>query len=321
MTKKNNLDLNKAVKLLSQGEILAFPTETVYGLGADAENPAAIQKIFEVKGRPADNPLIVHISSHEMVEQFARDVPDEAVKLMEKFWPGPLTLIFKKKSSVLDVITAGLETVALRWPRHPISQQVITMAGPLVAPSANSSGKPSPTKPEHVREDFGDDFPVIEAGETEIGLESTVLDVSQLPFIIYRPGAVSAEDIASVSGVNVETNNEQTNNNSPKSPGTKYSHYTPEATVTWLNEDESMKAPNTLYLLHIKNPDFNTDNVVSYKSNYGQMARELYDRFRQADHMGYSHVKIEPFTIVELREPLVQALQNRISKATTPAES
>lgn len=321
MSKKNNLNLNKAVKLLSQGGILAFPTETVYGLGADAENPTAVQKIFEMKGRPADNPLIVHISSLEMVEQFARDVPDEAVKLMEKFWPGPLTLIFQKKPAVLDVITAGLDTVALRWPRHPISQQVITMAGPLVAPSANSSGKPSPTKPEHVREDFGDDFPVIEAGETEIGLESTVLDVSQLPFRIYRPGAVSAEDIKSVSGVNVETNNEQTNNNSPKSPGTKYSHYAPEATVTWLNEDESMKTPDTLYLLHIKNPGFNSDNVISYNSNYGKMAHELYDRFRQADRMGYSHIKIEPFTIVELREPLVQALQNRISKAIAPVES
>lgn len=309
------LDLNNAVELLRKGDVVAFPTETVYGLGADAENRSAIQKVFEVKGRPADNPLIVHISSAEMVQQFAKEVPDEAIKLMEKFWPGPLTMIFKKKPTVLDIITAGLDTVALRWPRHPIAQQLITMAGPLVAPSANSSGKPSPTKQEHVREDFGDNFPVIDAGETEIGLESTVLDVSQKPFKIYRPGAVSAKEIESVAGIKVETERKPPDNSAVVSPGTKYTHYSPEATVTWLDEDESMKASGTLYLLHIKNPGFNTENIVSYRSNYGKMAHELYDRFRQADHMDYSYVKIERFTIVELQEPLVQALQNRISKA------
>ncbi len=311
----SNLSLNKAVELLKQGKVVAFPTETVYGLGADAENPSAIQKVFEIKGRPADNPLIVHISSADMVQIFAKEVPDEAVRLMEVFWPGPLTLIFKKKPAVLDAITAGLDTVALRWPRHPISQQLITMAGPLVAPSANSSGKPSPTKPEHVREDFGGDFPVVEAGETEIGLESTVLDVSRKPFRIYRPGSVSAEEIESVAGVKVETDGNQTNERNARSPGTKYSHYAPEAKVGWLDENESLKASDTLYLLHIKDTGFEAENVFCYKSNYGNMAHELYDRFRQADHMNYSFVKIEPFTRVELRESLVQALQNRITKA------
>lgn len=304
--------LDRYVTLLKNGEIVAFPTETVYGLGADAWNPSAIRKVFDQKQRPADNPLIVHISSVQMVESFAEEITDNARKLMAHFWPGPLTLIFSKKPEVLDLITAGLDTVALRWPKHPLSQELIARTGPLVAPSANTSGKPSPTRAEHVREDFGDDFPVIDAGETDIGLESTVLDISTSPFRIYRPGAVSADQIEEVTGKKISAKPSGNEGQETRSPGTKYSHYTPEAHVQWLEKSPLEK--NTLYLLHTDRFNTTGDNIIRYEENYRRMAHELYDRFRQADHEGFSTIAIEPFSN-HRRHDLIPALVNRIQKA------
>lgn len=307
--------LDKYVELLKNGEIVAFPTETVYGLGADAWNPSAIKKVFKQKGRPSDNPLIVHICSAEMVEDFAREIPDGARKLMERFWPGPLTMIFKKKPEVLDIITAGLDSVALRWPKHPLSQELIAQTGPLVAPSANSSGKPSPTKGEHVREDFGEHFPVIDAGETDIGLESTVLDMSTEPYQIYRPGAISAEEISEIIHKKVAVAKPSTEDTAAKSPGTKYTHYSPHATVKWLEGNPQKAQTNALYLLHSLKLQQSNDNIIEYDGNYQQMAHELYDRFRQADHEKLDTIWIEPLEKKDLSNPYVQALQNRISKA------
>lgn len=305
---------DKFVALLKDGEVVAFPTETVYGLGADAWNPDAIKKVFEIKGRPADNPLIIHISDIKQVRDFAAEVSVDAQKLMKMFWPGPLTLIFKKKPEVLDIITSGLDTVALRWPQHPLSQQLIAQAGPLVAPSANSSGKPSPTKPEHVTEDFGNDFPVIKAGETDIGLESTVLDISTEPYRIYRPGAVSANEITKVTGKKVVFNTKSPDDTA-RSPGTKYSHYAPEARVQWL-EENPQKNTEALYLLHSQQDEEFGNHIIQYNKDYRRMAHELYDRFRQADRRGLKAVLIEPFSDQQLQDPLVQVLENRISKAT-----
>lgn len=306
--------LDRYIELLKNGDVVAFPTETVYGLGADAWNPDAVKKVFEIKKRPADNPLIVHVSDTKTVKEFAAKISDDARKLMKAFWPGPLTLIFPKKPEVLDIITAGLDTVALRWPQHPLSQQLIAQAGPLVAPSANSSGKPSPTKPEHVKEDFGEDFPVIEAGETDIGLESTVLDISSEPYRIYRPGAVSAEEIEKVIGKKIEQTSGAAKTKAAKSPGTKYSHYAPDAIVQWL-EGNPNKDVEAIYLLHSREFDEVSDKVIHYHQDYRRMAHELYDRFRQTDHHGIKKVLIEPFTEDQLQQSLVQALQNRISKA------
>ncbi|MEL7834318.1 L-threonylcarbamoyladenylate synthase [Fodinibius sp. Rm-B-1B1-1] len=305
--------LDRFITLLKKGEVVAFPTETVYGLGADAQNPDAIKKVFETKGRPSDNPLIVHVSDQKQVKQFATNISEDARKLMDTFWPGPLTLIFKKKPEVLDLITAGLDTVALRWPKHPLSQELIALAGPLVAPSANSSGKPSPTKAEHVKEDFGKDFPVVEAGETAIGLESTVLDISSEPYTIYRPGAISAQEIANIIHKNVEYKSTKSQETTAKSPGTKYTHYTPDASVQWLKENPHI-ADNTLYLLHSRTIS-DGKNMIQYEGNFNKMAHELYDRFRQADHLGYTAIAIEPFSDDQYDNPIVQALQNRISKA------
>lgn len=307
--------LDRYIELLKNGEVVAFPTETVYGLGADAWNPDAVKKVFETKGRPADNPLIVHISDLKMVGDFAAEVSEDAKKLMENFWPGPLTLIFRKKPEVLDIISAGLDTVALRWPQHPLSQQLIAQAGPLVAPSANSSGKPSPTKAEHVQEDFGDNFPVIDAGKTDIGLESTVLDISAEPYRIYRPGAVSTEEIQKIIGKKIEVSSKASKDTAAKSPGTKYSHYTPEASVKWLAGNPK-KGKEKLYLLHSLESEEAGKNITHYHQDYQQMAHELYDRFRQADHQNITSIFIEPFSKEQLQKPLVQALQNRICKAT-----
>lgn len=309
--------LDRYISLLKNGEVVAFPTETVYGLGADAKNPDAIQKVFDQKGRPPDNPLIIHIASRKSVEDFAADIPEAAVKLMNAFWPGPLTLIFKKKPEVLDLITAGLPTIALRWPSHPISQQLISLAGPLVAPSANTSGKPSPTKPKHMYEDFGEDFPVIEAGETQIGLESTVLDISEDPARIYRPGYIGKEQIEKILGVEV-LEGDAGDELAAKSPGTRYSHYAPKARVRWLEKREKPVINSTMYLFHEKNPEMVSDQIIFYRGNYSRLAHELYDRFRQADHRNMKQIAIEPFSDRMLEEnALVQALKNRIDKASS----
>ena len=307
--------LDKFVQLIKSGEVVAFPTETVYGLGADAWNPDAVKKVFEIKGRPSDNPLIIHIADRKSVSDFVLEIPQAAEKLMETFWPGPLTLIFKKKPDVLDIVTGGLSTVALRWPSHPISQNLIAQTGPLVAPSANSSGKPSPTKPEHVAEDFGDDFPIIQSGETQIGLESTVLDVSEEPYRIHRPGYIGKSQIQKMIDVKVcfaESGKET----EIRSPGTKYSHYAPDARVRWLRPGEKATAEDVLYLYHDENPEVVSDHIIYYRGNYKKMGHELFDRFRQADHQKLREVIIEPITDETKNEnAMALALYNRINKA------
>ena len=312
------ISIGKAVELLKSGEPVAFPTETVYGLGADAHNPSAIRKVFSIKGRPADNPLIVHIASREMLSEFAEEIPPDAEKLMDAFWPGPLTLIFRKKPGVLDLITAGLPGVALRWPSHPLSQELIARAGALVAPSANSSGRPSPTRPEHVKKDFGADFPVVGDGATQIGLESTVLDVSAEPFQIYRPGKIGKDEIEEVLGKEVRMASQDEEQTAARSPGTKYVHYAPDARVRWLGKDEPLDSQTSLYLIHSLSPKDKTarSNVIHYEHDYERMARELYDRFREADLNACREIVIEPFDRSSSTLPAIaDALVNRIDKA------
>ena len=236
------------IERIRMGGIVAFPTETVYGLGADAWNPTAIQKVFTTKGRPSDNPLIVHVATKDQVPAFAREIPVAAEKLMEAFWPGPLTIVFHKKAEVLDAVTAGLETVAIRMPDHPLALELITATGPLVAPSANTSGKPSPTKAEHVKEDFGHDFPVIDGGATKVGLESTVVDLTESKPAILRPGRISRKEIEEVLDIEVKESFFH-HTEKPRSPGQKYSHYKPKAEVRWY-AGEDLSDPSTLFLMH-----------------------------------------------------------------------
>lgn len=304
------MDLSNFIALIRSGKVVAFPTETVYGLGADAWNPSAIQKVFEVKGRPSDNPLIVHISSNEQIQDFATEIPETAEKLINELWPGPLSLVLKKKGKVLDAVTAGLDTVAIRMPDHPVALDFITQTGPLVAPSANKSGRPSPTKAAHVRDDFGENFPVIDGEATRIGLESTVIDLTGDFPSILRPGSISTKEIEEVLEMDVYESFFHTSSG-PKSPGQKYSHYRPTAEVKWLTESESFNNQSSLFLL--LNSDKEADNIINYNGNLNLLGKELYDRFRQADIGGFESVVIESFEDLEL--PIVSALLNRISKA------
>lgn len=195
-------DIQRAVALLRQGELVALPTETVYGLGADALNPAAVAKIFAAKGRPSDHPLIVHLSDAEQLLDWARDVPREAIALVRVFWPGPLTLILRKEEGVPDLVTGGQDTVGLRVPNHPVALELLrAFGGGVAAPSANRFGRISPTTAEHVRQELGDRVPLIlEGGACQVGLESTILDLSRDVPVILRPGAIGVDEIARVIG-------------------------------------------------------------------------------------------------------------------------
>ena len=309
-------DLNKYIDLINAGDVVAFPTETVYGLGADAWNPSAIQKIFTIKGRPSDNPLIVHVSGEDQIHDFSEKIPDSAHKLIEEFWPGPLSLVLHKKEKVLDAVTAGLNTVAIRMPDHEIALEFISKTGPLVAPSANKSGKPSPTKAEHVKADFGEHFPVIDGKATKVGLESTVLDLTGDQPEILRPGSISRKEVEEVLGFSIHESFFD-HIERPKSPGQKYSHYKPSAEVTWFDPNESKYDDNTLYLINSSSEGaVSKSNRIFYDGDLEQMARELYDRFRQADLEGYSKISIEPFDDFQDRFPsFYAALKNRITKS------
>lgn len=232
----DNSILQEAGRILREGGLVAFPTETVYGLGADALNEKAAEKIYAAKGRPSDNPLIVHIAEKEALGRIVKEISAEAMKVIEKYWPGPLTLIFGKTDAVPEGTTGGLDTVAVRMPSHALARALIREGGGYVAaPSANTSGRPSPTSAEHVREDlWGKVDLIIDGGETEIGIESTILDVSVTPPVILRPGAITKEMLEEAVG-KVEMDETLFSGDSkepPKAPGMKYRHYAPKAEMT-----------------------------------------------------------------------------------------
>jgi L-threonylcarbamoyladenylate synthase len=221
----------RAAAVIRAGGLVAFPTETVYGLGADALNEDAVRKIFLAKERPADDPLIVHIAHAQQLTQLARQVPQRAWDLAEKFWPGPLTLVLPKTDRVPPVTTGGLDTVAVRAPAHPVAQKLLERSGvPIAAPSANRFGRPSPTTAQHVWEDLDGRIDlIVDGGPTPIGVESTVLDLTQEPPMVLRPGGVTLEELREVLG------EVRLLNSAPeaakRSPGTRYRHYAPRARV------------------------------------------------------------------------------------------
>jgi len=214
-----------AAERIRGGGIVGFPTETVYGLGANALDAAAVQKIFVAKGRPSDNPLIVHIADEAMLASIVARVPRSAKALMRRFWPGPLTIVFARNAAVSDFVTAGLDTIAVRMPAHPIAIELIRAAGvPIAAPSANRSGRPSPTSARHVREDFPD-LMILDGGVTRHGVESTVVAVDKTPRVL-RLGAITLEELREVvPGIGRA---EHRKNEPPPSPGMKYRHYAPK---------------------------------------------------------------------------------------------
>lgn len=310
---KSTLSADEAAEQIRSGRIVAFPTETVYGLGADVWNIEAIKNTFRVKGRPADNPLIVHISSLDQLSPLVSGIPDVFYLLAERFWPGPLTFILSKKPEVPDIVTGGLDTVGIRMPDHPLALELIGMTGPLTAPSANLSGKPSPTKAQHVRSDFGKKFPVLDGGPATIGIESTVLDLTTSPPEILRPGAVTAEMINSIISAEV-SENKKNSSRKVKSPGQKYTHYKPEASVTWLHSTPEPSGASAYYILHSERDFPPSKNVYAYSGDFSALARDLYDHFRNADYLGYQQIFIEPLPDDSVH-PVVSALRNRIQKA------
>lgn len=236
----SNADIVIAGKLLKQGKLVAIPTETVYGLAADATNGAAVERIFTAKGRPQDNPLIVHIASYEQLDQLVAEVPTKAKQIMDAFWPGPLTIIMPKSSLVPNQVSAGLPTVAVRFPSHPIASKIIRAAGvPLAAPSANVSGNPSPTTASHVLHDLkGKIAAIVDGGSCQVGLESTVITMATDVPTLLRPGQITLEQLKSVLGT-VEVANavlHQLDENAvAASPGMKYKHYAPKAKLILLD--------------------------------------------------------------------------------------
>lgn len=306
---------SKAAELIRKGEIVAIPTETVYGLAADAFNIQAVLNTFKAKGRPADNPLIVHISNMEQLKSVTINPPQYTFILAKAFWPGPLTLVLQKHKNVPDIVTGGLSTVAVRMPDHPLTLEMIERSGPITAPSANRSGSPSPTRAEHVKNDYPKSLPILDGGISRIGIESTVLDLTGGDHpVILRPGAITAELIKEKTGIIVSTIEKFDFQNSTKSPGMRYTHYKPAANVEWLGSESKKIDSNSYYIFHSDLAHQKGSNTFHYNGDFESLARDLYDHFRTADHLSYPNIKIEPLPDLSF-DPLLPALMDRISKA------
>ena len=228
LVKINNMedckkDMEEAGELIKAGELVAFPTETVYGLGGNGLLPDAAKKIYAAKGRPSDNPLILHVCNMQMVESLVKEIPDNARRAMEHFWPGPMTVILQKADQVSDCVTGGLDTVAIRMPDHPVALELIRRSGvPIAAPSANTSGRPSPTKAEHVMEDLHGKIPMIlDGGAVMVGVESTIIDFTEIVPVILRPGWITKESMEEFLGCEVlmNTSLKASDHGIPRAPG------------------------------------------------------------------------------------------------------
>ena len=230
-------DIGRAAAILRSGGLVGIPTETVYGLGANGLDPEAVERIFAAKGRPQDNPLILHIPSAEHLARYCRDIPDSAYALARAYWPGPLTMILPRRAIVPDVVTAGLDTVGMRCPSHPVCRAILEEAGvPVAAPSGNTSGRPSPTTAAHMWEDMdGKIDAIVDGGPCTVGVESTIIDLTCTPPRLLRPGGITLEQLQAVLGT-VEVDPAVTRlmgaGEKPKAPGMKYRHYAPKAPVT-----------------------------------------------------------------------------------------
>lgn len=335
--KLNNEMMEKAGAIIRSGGLVAFPTETVYGLGANALDTDAAKKIYEAKGRPSDNPLIAHISDKNQVDVLAKNVSDKAKKLMEKFWPGPMTLVFEKKDIVPMGVTGGLSTVAVRMPDNEIALNLIKAAGvPIAAPSANSSGRPSPTLASHVYEDMdGRIDMIIDGGQVNIGIESTIVDMTCEPPMILRPGYITKPMLEAEIGevsvdkiINIKDKKELSDDYKPKAPGMKYRHYAPKAdfvmfegnildVVSHINKIAKKNAEKGLKTGIIATEEtvnkYENGIVVSIGSrdNVKSVAKNLYKVLRDFDGMDVDIIYGETF----YDDDLGSAIMNRLIKA------
>ncbi len=327
-----NMDLiEKAAGILRKGGLVAFPTETVYGLGADGLNASACKKIYEAKGRPSDNPLILHIGNISQLKDIVCDIPECAVKIIDRFWPGPVTLVFRKKSIVPDSVSGGLNTVAVRFPSNPVARAIINAAKtPVAAPSANTSGKPSPTRAKHVLHDMdGKIDMIIDGGSCEVGLESTIVDVTGKKPVILRPGGITKEMLEEVVGaidIDPAVYKALSAGEKPKAPGMKYTHYSPDAEVFLVKGEKSNVAEkiNQLVKQDMENGLktgvmclnsnaglYKADMVVGVGKNMRQAGKALFDILRDFDENKVNKVYSEVFE--ETGEGM--AVMNRLKKA------
>lgn len=324
--------IEKAGRIIKEGRLVAFPTETVYGLGADALNPEAVMKIFSAKGRPADNPIIVHIAEEGEIYRLAQRVPREAELLMKKFFPGPLTLVLEKGRIVPDEVTANLPTVAIRMPDHKVALLLIREAGtPIAAPSANIAGRPSPTKAEHVFEDLqGKVELIIDGGQTKYGLESTVLDLTANPPQVLRPGAITVEMLSKVLG-SVEVHPVVVKEVGDrdlvaKSPGMKYRHYAPKAELmVVVGKKENVRRRVEEMVGRFKAQGlkigvatttmgwkYEADHLEELGESKEVIARRLFEVLRRFDRLGIDVIVAEGVD----EEGLGLAIMNRMKKAS-----
>ncbi|MGL5313700.1 MAG: L-threonylcarbamoyladenylate synthase [Peptostreptococcaceae bacterium] len=328
----NNIDkkeLKKQAELLADGNTVIFPTETVYGLGANALDEDAVIKIYEAKGRPSDNPLIVHVCEKEEIYDLAENVSDKAEVVMDKFWPGPLTIILNKKSIVPYRTSGGLETVAIRMPSHPIAREIIKQSGvPIAAPSANISGRPSPTKANHVYEEMnGRVSGIVLGGDCSFGLESTVLDMTGDTPMILRPGSVTKEDLEEIIGeVAVDPSlAKKEDNKKAKAPGMKYTHYAPDAEVyivsgesnkviseinKLVDENKSKNLKTGIMCLERNKEKYNGE-VISLGNTLDEVGSNLFDVLREMDKRNIDIVYSEEFP----NTGVGQAIMNRLLKS------
>lgn len=297
--------VERASTVLRDGGLVAFPTETVYGLGADALNPIAVEKVFQAKGRPADNPLIVHIAEAGQLHELAASVSLTAQKLAGNFFPGPLTLVVKRKPFVPDIVTAGLDTVAIRMPNHPVPVALIkALQRPLVGPSANLSGRPSPTTAQHVFNDLNGKIDVIlDAGPTTLGVESTVVDTTTEPPTILRLGGLTIEQLEEVIGdIRLADSIEALK----RSPGTRHRHYAPKARVIIIEQHNAAQAHETLvrlqnqgkivgglfHSIHLNN--VSEENFFLYlPSDMHAYSRQMFHTLRSLDEQGVDVILVE----------------------------
>lgn len=323
-------DAQRAADILHSGGLVGIPTETVYGLGADGLNPTAVAHIFQAKGRPQDNPLILHIPEAGWLSRYCTDIPTAAWTLAEHFWPGPMTMILPRRPMVPDVVTAGLDTVGMRCPQHPLCREIIRLADrPVAAPSGNTSGRPSPTTAQHMMEDMnGKIDAIVDGGPCSVGVESTIIDLTCEPPRLLRPGGITLEQLRSVLGT-VDVDPAVTRllgaGEKPKAPGMKYRHYAPKAPVTVVTGDPARAAA---YMAEHAGAE---DGIICFDEflplfaqgtarpvmdlgpagDKAEQARHIFDALRAFDHTDVTAIWAQcPDT-----EGIGLAIANRLNKA------
>lgn len=325
--------MEEAGRLIAEGELVAFPTETVYGLGGDALHPEASRKIYAAKGRPSDNPLIVHIADFSDMERVAQEVPEAAKKLADAFWPGPLTMIVNKSDAVPLATTGGMNTVAVRMPNHPVALDLIRKSGCLIAaPSANTSGRPSPTEASHVAEDLsGKIAMILDGGPVGIGIESTIIDLTEPTPMVLRPGYITPEMLSKVLGEEVIIDPgiiAADDSRKPKAPGMKYKHYAPKADMVIVDGPQAEVIEKINALVQQKRSagekvaviateesehSYQADVILSMgsRSDEDAIAQHLYRILRECDELHVDAIYSESFQTPRIG----QAIMNRLLKA------